>query len=130
MAVANAVAVLPDVAAVADAAVAAVADVAAIADAAAVPEGVAVAEAAAVPDAAADLAAAPVALPRVAYISITLTSISLSDSAAVTSSSHLSIACGPNAAVSSAWCLLSFVEISWASRDFEHSVPAMPSIFL
>src|SRR3981189_590391 len=63
----------------------------------------------------ADPAAIPVPIPWVAYISITLTSASLVDSAEVTSSSHFSVACWPNVAVSSAWCLPSCVDISRAS---------------
>ena len=63
----------------------------------------------------ADPVAIPVPNPWVAYISITLTSASLVDSAEVTSSSHFSVACWPNVAVSSAWCLPSCVDISRAS---------------
>src|SRR3981189_3258829 len=61
----------------------------------------------------------PVAIPDpdpwVAYISITITSASLVDSAEVTSSSHFSVACWPNVAISSAWCLPSCVDISRSS---------------
>src|SRR3981189_38724 len=52
----------------------------------------------------ADPVAIPVPDPWVAYISITLTSASLVDSAEVTSSTHFSVACWPNVAVSSELC--------------------------